>query len=146
MGEPRGKGERISNGETVEIITYAYAKVGDEAVFQGVTPARSIGFLFHNNVLVGKEFASSFKSDSSYFEPQKAKSIRQGMKGADVVSLLGKPGGEYRYPLIPNKSGRALVYTFRQTKGFRSQQNILIVELDTNDMVQKSDFSQIGEL
>ena len=146
MGEPNGKGQKVSNGENLEIINYAYAKVGDEAVFEGVTPARSIGFLFHNNVLVGKEFTSSFKSDNSYFDPQKAKSVKQGMKGSEVVALLGKPGGEYRYPVISNKSGKALVYTFTQTKGFKSQQNVLVVELDANDVVQKSEFNQVGQL
>ena len=55
MGEPNGKGQKVSNGETLDIVTYAYAKVGGEAVFKGITPARSVGFLFHNNVLVGKE-------------------------------------------------------------------------------------------
>jgi hypothetical protein len=146
MGEPTGKGQKVSNGENLEIITYAYAKMGDEAVFEGVTPARSIGFLFHNNVLVGKEFTSSFKSDNSYFDPLNAKSIKQGMKGTDVVKLLGNPGGEYRYPIISNKSGKALVYTFTQTKGFKFQQSSLIVELDENDIVQKSEFNQVGQL
>jgi outer membrane protein assembly factor BamE (lipoprotein component of BamABCDE complex) len=146
MGEPSAKGQKISNGENLEVINYVYAKVGDEAVFKGVTPARGIGFLFHNGVLVGKEFTSSFKSDSSYFDPEKVKSIKQGMKGVDVVALLGRPGGEYRYPAVSIKDGRALVYMFTQTRGFKSQQNILIVEIDANDVVQKSEFSQIGQL
>lgn len=146
MGEPVGKGEKVSNGENVEIVNYAYAQVGGEAVFDGVTPARSVGFLFHNNVLVGKEFTSSFKSDNTYFDPLKAKSVKQGMKKQDVVTLLGKAGGEYRYPIISNKKGKALVYVFAQTKGFKSQQNILIVELDEKETVQKSEFNQAGQL
>ena len=146
MGEPNGKGQKIANGENLDIINYAYARVGGEAVFEGVTPARSIGFLFHNNVLVGTESTSSFKSDNTYFDPQKAKSVKQGMTREEVVALLGKAGGEYRYPIVSNKNGKALVYIFTQTKGFKSQQNILIVEFDEKDAVQKSEFNQIGQL
>jgi outer membrane protein assembly factor BamE (lipoprotein component of BamABCDE complex) len=146
MGEPNRKGQKVSNGEDLEIIGYAYAKVGDEAVFEGVTPARSVGFLFHKNVLVGKEFSSSFKSDNTYFDAQKAKSVKQGMTRLEVVALLGKTAGEYRYPVISNKNGKALVYIFTRTKGFKSQQDILIVELDEKDIVQKSEFNQIGQL
>ena len=146
MGEPNGKGQKVSNGEDLDIISYAYAKADDEAVFEGVTPARSVAFLFHKNVLVGKEFTSSFKSDSTYFDPQKAKSVKKGMKKQDVVALLGKAGGEYRYPVISNKNGKALVYIFVQTKGFKSQQNILTVELNEKDIVQKSEFNQVGQL
>jgi hypothetical protein len=146
MGEPNGKGQKVSNGENLDIVAYAYAQAGGVAAFEGVTPARSVSFLFHNNVLVGKEFTSSFKTDSTYFALDRAKSIRQGMTEQEVVALVGKAGGEYRYPVIASKDGRALVYTFTQTKGFKSQQSILIVELDRNGRVHKSEFNQIGEL
>jgi outer membrane protein assembly factor BamE (lipoprotein component of BamABCDE complex) len=144
IGQPNGKGQKMSNGQELDIISYAYAKVGETPAFEGVTPARSLAFLFHKNVLVGKEFTSSFKSDSTYFDPQKAKSIRQGMRRSDVVAAVGRPGGEYRYPVIANKSGRALVYIYVQTKGFSSQQSVLTVELDANDVVRKSEFNQSG--
>lgn len=146
MGKPNGKGQKVSNGEDLEVVTYAYAKVGGEAVFKGVTPARSVGLLFHKDVLVGKEYTSSFKADNTYFDPEKAKSVKQGMSKADVVALLGNPGGEYRYPVIASKTGKSLVYIFVQTKGFKSQQNILTVELDEQDVVQKTEFNQVGQL
>lgn len=146
MGKPNGRGQKVSNGENLQIINYAYAKVGDKAVFKGVTPARSVGFLFHNNVLVGREFTSSFKSDNTYFDPEIAKSIKQGMGKRAVIALLGKPGGEYCYPLVANKSGKALVYIFTQTKGFKSQENVLVVELDKKGVVQRSEFNQFGQL
>ena len=145
LGEPNFKGQRVSNGEQLELMTYAYATVGGEPVFEGVTPARSIGFLLHNGVLVGKEYTSSFKSDNTYFDPDKARSIKKGMTKSQVLALMGKPGGEYRYPAISDKNGKALVYIFAQTRGLKSQRTILVVELDANDIVEKSDFSKIGQ-
>jgi len=146
MGEPNFKGQKVSNGESVEVNTYAYAQVGGEAVFAGVTPARSVSLLYHNNLLVGKEYTSSFKADNTYFDPAKARSVKQGMKRSEVIALVGNPGGEHRYPLVANRSGKALVYAFTQTRGFSSQQTVLVVELDERDTVQKIDFNQIGQL
>lgn len=146
MGQPNGKGQKVSNGETLEIITYAYANVGGGPVFDGVTPARALGLYFHNDLLVGTEFTSSFKEGNTYYDPEQAKSIKQGMSSAEVVTLLGPAGGEYRFPLIANRDGKALVYVFTQTKGFSSQQNVLIIELDEAGTVRKSDFTQVGRL
>jgi len=47
--------------------------------------------------------------------------------------------------LQQNRDGRALIYTFVQTKAFKTQQNILVVELDASGNVVKSDFNQIGQ-
>jgi outer membrane protein assembly factor BamE (lipoprotein component of BamABCDE complex) len=144
--EPNGKGEKLANGEKLESVIYAYATVGGESVFPGVTPARAIGFTFHKDTLVGKEFTSSFNVDNTWFDPEKAKSIKQGMTTAEVVALMGKPGGEYRYPVIANRNGKALVYMFTQTKGFTSQQSLLSVEVDERGVVQKSEYTQVGQL
>ncbi len=146
MGDPIGKGEKIVNGETLELVSYGYANVTGEAVFEGVTPARSITFYFHNNVLVGKEFTSSFKSDSTYFEKGATKLIKKGMSKADVIKKLGEAGGEFRYPMTSNKDSKALVYSFTQTKGFSSQVTIFTVELDESGKVAKSEFTQNGAL
>jgi len=146
MGEPNGKGQKVSNGENLDVIGYAYALAGGEAVFEDVTPARSVAFIFHGDVLVGKEWSSSFKADSSFFDPEKARSVKKGMTAAAVLALLGRPGGEYRYPLISSRGSKALVYSFAQTKGFKSQQSLLVVELDEKGVVQKSEFTQVGQL
>lgn len=145
MGEPLIKGQKTLNGEQLDILTYAYATFGATPVFEGVTPARSIGFIFHRDLLAGREYVSSFKEDNTYFDPQKAKSIKQGMSGTEVLTIMGKPGGEYGYPVIANKNGKGLAYLFTQTKGFTSQQSKLVVELDEKGVVEKVDFTQIGQ-
>jgi len=146
LGKPFSKGQKVTNGENIDVINYAYANLSDKAVFDGVTPARSIGFLFHNNILVGKEYTSSFKIDNTYYDNAKAKSIHKGMTQSQVVAMLGEAGGEYRYPLVADRHNKALVYLFTQTKGFKSQRNVLIVEFNHKGIVQKSEYSQTGQL
>lgn len=142
--DPNIKGQKVVNGETIDTVGYVFASMREEPALPGVTPARAASYLFHKNVLVGKEFSSSFKSDSSFFDFDKAKTVKPGMSFAQVVELLGKPSGESRFPLV--QKGRAVSYQFGQTKGFKSQVNILSVELDANDMVTKADFTQNGTL
>jgi outer membrane protein assembly factor BamE (lipoprotein component of BamABCDE complex) len=146
MGKPNTSGQKTSNGESLDVIGYVYAKAGAEAAFEGVTPARYVGFTFRKDVLVGKESTSSFKADSTYFDTEKAKSIKMGMTYAQVVALLGMPGGEYRYPAAASRDGKALVYTFAQTKGSKWQRSVLVVDLDEKGIVQKANFDQAGQL
>ncbi len=145
MGEPNGKGSKIANGEDVESITYAYASVTGDAIFEGVTPARAMSFLFNNDLLVGEEFTSSFKSDSTYFNKDLVKSIKEGMSKKEVLAVMGAPGGEFRYPMISDKSGSAMVYSFTQTRGFKSQITTCVIELDQSGVVVKTDFQQVGQ-
>jgi len=144
LGDPTSKDIKASNGVNIIIFTYAYANVVGESIFQDVTPSRVLTLYFYNNTLVGKGYTSSFKSDNTYFNTQKAKSIAQGMTKQQVINLLGNTSGEYKFPLITNKNGKALVYTFAQSKGSRTLENSLIVALDENNIVQKSDFNQFN--
>lgn len=146
MGKPTGKGTNTFNGVELDIINYAYAKVGGDAALPGVTPARSQGFLFKNGVLVGKEFTSSFAADSTLFDIEKAKTVVKGQTKDQVVSLLGAPQGEYLYPIIEDQNGHAYVYMFTQTKGFKSKSDVFVVEFDQNDVVTKTKLSSTGQL
>lgn len=146
MGKPNGKGVNTFNGIELQIINYAYAKVGGSSALPGVTPARSQGLLFKNGILVGKEYTSSFAEDSTLFDLDKAKSISKGQKQADVVSVMGSPKGEYRYPVIDDENGYAYVYMFGQTKGFKSKTDIFVVEFNQNGSVTKTKLSSVGQL
>ncbi len=146
MGKPNFKGKKLFNGIDLEVATYAYAKVGGNAVLPGVTPARSQGLLFKDGILVGKEYTSSFAEDSTLFDTQKAKMISKGKNKADVVAVMGEPKGQYVYPVITDKNGYAYVYMFTQTKGFKSKTDLLIVEFDASDVVTDVKLSSVGQL
>jgi hypothetical protein len=133
MGTPFINDQGVANGEKIEVIYYAYA-----ASFL----QREMGFLFHNDILVGTEFSSMFKEDGTYFDLQKAASVRPGMTRLEVESLLGKAGGEYRYPLVSSKNGKSLVYKLSETKISKFRRTMLVVELDERDIVQRSDLDR----
>lgn len=146
MGKPNGKGTNTFNGIELDIVNYAYAKVGGSSALPGVTPARSQGLLFREGVLVGKEYTSSFSTDSTLFDTDKAKTIKNGQTKEDVVSIMGLPKGEYLYPIIDDEDGYAYVYMFTQTKGFKSKTDLFVVEFNKSNVVTKTKLSSTGQL
>ena len=111
LGSPYKEGAITKNGQQLKTASYAYSAAGGEANAKGVTPARSQGFIFFNDKLVGYEFASSWKEDSTDFDGAKVSQIKNGESTrSDVVRLLGNPGGRYIYPLIPNANEEAINY------------------------------------
>ena len=146
MGKPSNSGRKVTNGEDIDIITYAYASRGvEEPAFEGVIPARGISFHFLGDILVGKDFSSSFKSDSTWFDPAKARAVVNGMSEADVRALLGRPAGEFLYPVVADRGGRGLTYQFSLTRGFKTRLEALNIELDANGIVTKSEYIQVGD-
>jgi hypothetical protein len=145
FGEPYTKGQKTINGETVDLLNYAYASFGQAPAFETVTPARGMNFGFYKDVLVGKEFMSSFKADSTHFAADKARAVKQGMRKADVIALMGPPGGEQIYPFIQNPKGQGLVYVYSQAKGFSFAHRLLVVELDEKGIVERTNFTEAGE-
>lgn len=146
MGKANGSGTSTFNGVDLEIVNYAYAKVGGSAALPGVTPARSQGLLFRDGVLVGKEYSSSFSEDSTFFDTKIAKSITKGQTKTDVVAAMGKPKGEYLFPIIDNENGYAYVYMFTQTKGFKSKTDLFVVEFNDKHVVINVKLSSAGQL
>jgi hypothetical protein len=141
MGKPYRTKQMESNGERLEMIGYAYTTQDEEGTPEGSTPARTLDLIFHNNILVGKESSSTFKSDNTCFNFEQADAIKEGVTASDVVSLLGTPSGEYRYPVIANPDMRALVYEIAYGKGAWFKHYKLVVELNKNNIVQKSNFT-----
>ena len=150
MGPPRREGTMTKNEKQLKVITYAYATTGGKAVRESVVPARAQAFYFYNDTLVGHEFGSSFAVDHSDFDDKKVSDIVKGKTTrAEVIQLVGKPGGYYVYPLIKSTSGDAVVYVYTETtsdapfsvKQFRK---VLIVSFDTAGLVSEVDFSSSG--
>lgn len=117
-GTPFREGTKTVNDQVVKMVSYAYSSAGGTPLAEGVTPARGMGFYFANDVLVGHEFASSFKDDNTDFDESKVKLIRKGeTTGKEVITLLGPPHGVHTHPLIKEKDAKGLVYLYSQTRG-----------------------------
>ncbi len=82
-------------------------------LFGGAGEAKSIVFVFWNDVLVSYNYASNFSTDSSNFDDSKVTSLEKGkMAKVDVIQLLGAPTGRRVYPLIQNQGDEEFIYAY----------------------------------
>lgn len=150
MGAPRQTGEALQNEKTVKIVTYVYASTGGEPLEAGVTPARALSYYFHDDVLVGQEFLSSFKSDHSNFDDTKAASVVKGKtRRSEALAMLGKPTATFIYPMVKQTSGEAIGYSYASTRGglfsgFKFFSKSLRIAFDEQDVVSEVVYSSSG--
>lgn len=118
LGEPYREGVVTKNDRQTKSLSYAYANTGAEGAGDGVIAARSQGFYFHDGRLVGHEFISSWKEDSTDFDGARAAQVRKGQSTlADVERLFGRPVGRYIHPMVAGADEQAVSYLYSQTTG-----------------------------
>jgi len=149
MGEPSKTGDIIKNEKNVRSATYVYSSVGGEPLEFGVIPARALSYYFYNDVLVGQEFCSSFKSDNSNFDDSKISSISKGKTTREgVIQLLGKPTATFVYPMIKETSGVAFGYIYNTTRKvvfeYKFFTKSLLISFDNKDLVSGIDYAASG--
>lgn len=146
MGEPKKKGIVKKNGTLIESITYVYASIGGEAADEGVTPSRVQVFFFHKGILVGREFQSSFKSDSSNFDETKIALLEEGKTTrADVIRVFGEPTGAYIAPVVEEGMREAIGYAYQAISGgpfsgMKMFRKVLRISFDENNVIAKVEF------
>lgn len=150
LGSPYREGVVTKNNQQMKTLSYAYSSAGGEAAAEGVVPARSQGFYFLDNKLVGYEFTSSWKEDSTNFDSGRVSQIKKGKSTrSDVVRLLGNPGGKYIYPIIPNNDEEAVSYLYNQTKGsafnLKFYQKLLVVTFNKQGIVTNVEYTESGQ-
>jgi hypothetical protein len=123
----------------VNTISYGYAVA---VPYVDDVKTRGMGLYFLKGVLVGYEFTSSLPEDKTRFDDTKIPQIQRGQTTrAEVLALLGQPGGMYVYPLIKDQSGIALVYFFVDTDRHafgatvKQRQKLLAVTIDGQSVV-----------
>jgi hypothetical protein len=147
LGEPRAIGNLHKNEKNIKTISYAYAASMDEPLEYGVIPARSNQYFFLDDVLVGHQFLSSFKSDNSYFDESKIETIQKGKTSrAEVIQLLGPPTGFYVSPMVKSTAGVAIGYGYIAARrgpysSARFARKSLLVSFDAKDLVSDTEFS-----
>lgn len=152
MGEPRNKGEEVKNGASIKTITYAYAASGAEPLEAGVTPARAMRYYFNRDVLVGKEFVSSFKSDHSNFDEKKVPAIERGKTTrSEVIRMLGRPSSSFIKPMVKETSSEAIGYSYSATSGgpftgFKGSRKAVRIAFDKDDKVLEVDYTSSGSM
>jgi len=150
LGDPKKTGDVLKNGQTVKSITYVYAHSMGEPAESGVIPARALSYYFYDGKLVGEEFVSSFKSDSSNFDDTKIGTITKGKTTrAEAVQLLGRPSATYIPPMVKKTSGEAIGYIYSTTRGgaftgFKFFRKVLIISFDDRSQVSDIDYESSG--
>lgn len=149
FGTPFRESKVTKNDEDVTMLSYAYASTGGTPLETGVIPARSLELAFWKDILVSNVYNSSFKEDASTFDAAKRSAIVKGKTTRDeVVQLLGRPSGYAVYPIIKDKTGQALVYSYHTTSGsafsLKISRRDLIVTVDPNGIVSDVDYESSG--
>ncbi len=148
-GKPFREGKIAKNDEDVTLLSFAYATTGGTPLEAGVTPARVLDLTFWNQKLVSNVFTSSFKEDASNFEAAKRSSIVKGKTTrGEVIQMLSKPSGYAIYPMIKDKDGEALVYSYNATRGsafnLKFSKQVLTVTIDPKGVVSDVDYESSG--
>jgi len=132
-GAVKGVGMHKLNGIPLYSVSYEFS--ADHVFPAGVTPAHALGLTYKNDVVVGYLFIPSFGQDSPNFDERKISQIvRNATRKADVIALLGKPQGEYIYPLVKGTESRGMVYLFGEA-GSASAVKRLVVTLGPDGVV-----------
>ena len=139
-GEPRRTGTVLRNNISVKTISYSHAVA---VPFSTKLSSRALVFSFQDGVLVGYDYASSFSEDKGEndISEEKVKQLKKGDERSRVISLFGRPGGEFIFPLVEKKSTTIMKYTFLDTYRIpfafttRVTQKVLSIVLDSNGIV-----------
>lgn len=150
LGEPKYEGSMLKNEKTIKAIAYSYSSVINDDLGLNAIPARTMSYLFFDDILVGEEFISSFKSDSSYFEDGKINELfKDKTTRSEVIKLFGRPSCYYIYPMNKDIHGESIGYIygvstkepFNEIKHFNKT---LIISFSDKDIVSDVSFTSIG--
>jgi hypothetical protein len=93
-------------------LQYSFVDPMGEAA-EGVSPQRAAYFWLWNDKLVGYEYISSFRPDSTAFRDELIARIQRNKSTEkDVISLLGQPSGYGIYPRTRVPGDRVLTFAY----------------------------------
>jgi SmpA / OmlA family len=150
LGTPYREGVATKEGKQLKTLSYAFGTTTGAPARDGVVPARGQGFYFLNDKLVGYDFNSSWREDQTDFNGAKVSEIKKGVSTrAEVIKLIGRPGGKYAYPMIPSPNDQADVYLYAETRGgplnFKIYQKMLVVTYDERGVVSNVNYQEVGQ-
>ncbi len=150
FGKPKNKPVSEETKDGILLRLY-YIESGN--MYKGFLPMRQLGFYFKDNVLIGYDWFSSFKDDSSDYDDTKIDLIKKGeTTWEQVIELMNCKYGIYTYPKTDDPDDRALVYTYSHYEvlvGFKTKTNVytkvLMVVCDKDGIVKDVETALNGE-
>ena len=149
-GEPKTVSDALRNDKPVKNIVYSYANAAGQPLEAGVTPYRAMTYSFYNDVLVGAQFMSSFKSDNSNFDDTLVDRIKKGQTTrAEVIQLFGPPSASFIAPMVKETSGDAIGYSYQAIRGgiltgLKMHLKALRISFDDKGVVVDVDYATQG--
>jgi len=140
LGEPIRKGTLTKNDLIVQNISYSYA----EAVpFSTILSSRAMVFYFHDGLLVGYDYASSFSGEkqAAAIDDEKVAQIKKGDKKEKAIALLGTPSGEFIFPMTAPKGTSSVMYSFISTSrvpfigGVKVTKKVVTITVGPNGLI-----------
>ena len=140
LGEPIRKGTLTKNDLIVQNISYSYA----EAVpFSTILSSRAMVFYFHDGLLVGYDYASSFSGEkqAAAIDDEKVAQIKKGDKKEKAIALLGTPSGEFIFPMTAPKGTSFVMYSFISTSrvpfigGVKVTKKVVTITVGPNGLI-----------
>lgn len=90
-------------------VRYRYSSRFGRTKEQDSVPSRIQIYVFCDDVLVARDFTSSFEEDSTDFDESKIKGLVKGKTTrAQVIEIFGRPTGAYIWPYVPKVSGELI--------------------------------------
>jgi hypothetical protein len=115
LGPPYSERLEQHHGRAVREVEYSYVTTydPDPPYIEGGIPNRTLRLYFLDGLLVGHLFDSSWRADHTDFDLAKAPLIVKGKSTRqEVVALLGRPAGQYIYPMVDEPNNELFRYFF----------------------------------
>lgn len=142
FGRPVSTRTEVVNHESLELLNYVYADASNLGASDApyVVPGRLLQLHFHQGILAGKLFRSSFRDDSTFFKVESAEKVKPGTTEQQLYSLLGAPNGEFHYPMTSRQEDKGLLYDFNEMQVGADVRFIgrLAVEIDPAGIVKQA--------
>jgi hypothetical protein len=141
--EPKSTGKRLINGEMVDVMEFGYMgnNADSDTEGPGYLPVKTqFFFIGKDDKVIGTEYYSSFKSDSTRFNIDNIAKISKGVTSKkEVIELLGSPSIQMIPPLVKAPAVSAIGYHHRTmsllARSLHTTANKLIVSFDANNIV-----------
>jgi hypothetical protein len=146
VGQPRFTSYAIRNGEKIKILGNAYGQAYAGSSVPGVFAMNRVMYTLHNDVVVAKQYSSTFIADTTNFDLAKARSITLGVPREQLILELGKPSGAGVFPVAKVKGRQLLIYDFGYSRGGagRNYRRFAEFEIDENDRVSDMNIQESG--
>jgi hypothetical protein len=110
---PRGPFDPALTTGSFPHLTYLYADKTSTFLVGAPPTQKLIGFDFWNDTLVGYNFLSNFKTDTSNFDDSRVGNLVKGVTSKDdVVRMLGAPTGRGVYPIVQTVGDEKYLFTY----------------------------------